>query len=154
MSKSHAIRIDPHHSTLSLKFGEKLDLAVIDLIVVALNIMNGRPLSRVVVDFADTRKIFDSGLAMLFLLQQRASHLKDAIFLKQTSRPVRERIRSSELTASLQFINCSDCPRRTTQNLQPIPSDCQACAVNRGTGKVDQKPPQMPEPDPAGKSSG
>lgn len=67
--------------TLVLRIGECLDLSINALVQQAIQALEASRPERVVVDLSATRKVFDSGMALLLLLRNRAGHLKDQIYL-------------------------------------------------------------------------
>ena len=67
--------------TLVLRIGECLDLSINALVQQAIQALEASRPERVVVDLTATRKVFDSGMALLLLLRNRAGHLRDRIYL-------------------------------------------------------------------------
>ena len=67
--------------TLVLRIGECLDLSIKAVVQQAVQSLQANRPERVVVDLTSTRKVFDSGMALLLLLRDRAGHLRDRIYL-------------------------------------------------------------------------
>jgi anti-anti-sigma regulatory factor len=66
---------------LVLRVGERLDLSLSELVQQAIQSIATTVPERVVVDLGATRRVFDSGVALLLLLRNRAGHLKGRMYL-------------------------------------------------------------------------
>ena len=75
------LRWNRKSNTLVVRLGEQLDLRLIALFRQAIDtLLTVRPRT-LVVDLAATEKVFDSGMALLLLLNHHAGHLQERILL-------------------------------------------------------------------------
>jgi anti-anti-sigma regulatory factor len=73
------LNVDDTGSAITINVGEDLDLRLRDIFLRAVACAQRNVASRIVVDLSQTRRIFDSGLAMLMLLNDRAWRLSGKI---------------------------------------------------------------------------
>jgi anti-anti-sigma regulatory factor len=71
--------MDPDGHSITISVGVDLDLRLRDIIMQAVVCAQRDVASRIVVDLRKTRRIFDSGLAMLMLLNDRSWRLSGKI---------------------------------------------------------------------------
>jgi anti-anti-sigma regulatory factor len=74
-----ALNVDDKSSAIIISVGEDLDLRLRDTFLRAVGCAQRNVASRIVVDLSKTRRIFDSGLAMLMLLNERSWRLSSKI---------------------------------------------------------------------------
>jgi len=91
------VNIAPELKTLWVPIGERLDISVNRKMVRARKMVKGITVDRLVIDLAETRHVYDSGLALLLLLHQHAGELKDHIHLINCRPRVRKRLTGSPI---------------------------------------------------------
>jgi anti-anti-sigma regulatory factor len=87
----------PAAMALRLQVGEQLDVSACPQIYEARRILSSAVLDRIVVDLAATRRVLDSGLALLLVLRERAGRLRDHIYLANCRPEVRSRLTGAGL---------------------------------------------------------
>jgi anti-anti-sigma regulatory factor len=73
------MNVDKNDPAITINVGEDLDLRLRDTFLQVVGCAQRNVASRIVVDLSKTRRIFDSGLAMLMLLNARAWRLSSKI---------------------------------------------------------------------------
>jgi anti-anti-sigma regulatory factor len=87
-----ALRWAKDSATLVLRIGERLDISACVTVEQAIESIRTLSAQGLVVDLAATRKVFDSGMALLLLLRDRAKHLQNRIFLANCTPRVLDRL--------------------------------------------------------------
>jgi len=87
----------PESKALWVPIGERLDISVSGKVVRVRRMIEGVAVDRLVIDLAETRHVYDSGLALLLLLHQHAGELKDHIHLINCGPRVRKRLTGSPI---------------------------------------------------------
>jgi anti-anti-sigma regulatory factor len=90
--------------TLVLHIGERLDLSVNELVQQAIQSIATKAPERVVFDLAATHKVFDSGVALLLLLRNRAGDVKDWIYLANCAPRIINRLVRAGLASRFQIV--------------------------------------------------
>ena len=68
-----SLNVDDRDSAIIIIVGQDLDLRLLDMFLQAVGCVQRGIISRIVVDLSKTRRIFDSGVAMLMLINGRLS---------------------------------------------------------------------------------
>jgi len=84
--------VNQQDCVITIKIGTSLDLSLCDLFMKAIRHAQGSIRSRIVVDLENTHRIFDSGLALLMLLNVRSWRKSCKILIINCNPDIKQRI--------------------------------------------------------------
>jgi len=86
------LNVSEDGSVVIIRVGRNLDLRLCDIFLKAAAQAQRLAASRIVVDLRQTRRLYDSGLAMLMLLHDRAWYLTEKIRITNCRPEIRDRL--------------------------------------------------------------
>lgn len=98
------LKVDSYGHSITISVGEDLDLRLRDLFMQAVVCAQRDVASRIVVDLRKTSRIFDSGLAMLMLLNDRAWRLSGKIRIINCRPELKHRLMRNLLTDNFNLV--------------------------------------------------
>ena len=86
------LNVSEDGSVVTIRVGQDLDLRLCNIFLKAAAHAQRLAASRIVVDLRQTRRIYDSGLAMLMVLHDRAWYLTEKIRITNCSPEIRSKL--------------------------------------------------------------
>lgn len=104
------LNVDETGSAITINVGEDLDLRLRDTFLQAVAWAQRSVARRIIVDLGKTRRIFDSGLAMLMLLNDRSWRLSSRVRIINCRPELKHRLVHGLIPARFNLVqDCQDC---------------------------------------------